>query len=151
MKRLLIACILSLIPAWALAAYQNPTVLENNRQADDEGVILFEFTGNAGEPTVQRRFVVQPNATVTSLRNWVDDTIAELNLLQTARTLPSLQPGQTVTRLARTTPPPTAKQVWLDKLRRYLDLKNSDITAAASAISALKADLEATYQAGYLD
>ena len=151
MKRLLIACILSLIPAWALAAYQNPTVLENNRQADGGGVILFEFTGNAGEPTVQRRFVVQPNATVTSLRNWVDDTIAELNLLQTARTLPSLQPGQTVTRLARTTPTPTAKQVWLDKLRRYLDLKNSDITAAASAISALKADLEATYQAGYLD
>ena len=84
MKRLLIACILSLIPAWALAAYQNPTVLENNRQADGGGVILFEFTGNAGEPTVQRRFVVQPNATVTSLRNWVDDTIAELNLLQTA-------------------------------------------------------------------
>ena len=151
MKRLLIACILSLIPAWVFAAYQNPTVLENNRQADGGGVILFEFTGNAGEPTVQRRFVVQPNATVTSLRNWVDDTIAELNLLQTARTLPSLQPGQTVTRLARTTPPPTAKQVWLDKLRRYLDLKNSDITAAASAISALKADLEATYQAGYLD
>jgi hypothetical protein len=150
---ILLVLLLLCVPSVGLAAYQNPTVLKNDATGDGGAAITFQFAGNAGEPIVVKVYTVQQNSTVTALRNWVDDTIVELNLLFTAKTLPSLQPGQTVPRLARTPPVPTAKQVWLDKLERYKNFKDTPLAVAGytNAVAALKADLEATYQNGFID
>lgn len=137
-------------PSLTWAAYQNPTVVSNARQGNGTVLMTFAFTGNAGEPTITKGYVIQQSTTATALRNWIDDTIKELDLVHTAATLAILQPGQTVPRLAKTTPAPTAKQVWRDKFQRYLLVKDAGIVAMSADIAALKADLEATYQAGFL-
>lgn len=150
MRSLLILLML-LAPSLALAAYQNPTVISNERQQNGFPRITFQFTGNAGEPVVRRAYVVSSSTTATTLRNWIANTIDELDLMHTAGTLAILQPGQTVPRLNRVNPAPTAKQIWRGKLDRYIHAKDSGITAIASALTTMKADLEATYQAGFLD
>lgn len=150
MKHFILADLFILLPTWSFAAYQNPTIISNDPIAGGFTRIGFLFTGNAGEPQVRKDFVINETTTAASLRNWVDDTIKQLDALRTAATLPALQVGQTITRLARTNPTPTAKQVWGGKLRRYMEVKDAGITAAASELSSLKADLEATYQAGFL-
>ena len=149
----ILLCALLLLPSISLAAYQNPTITANTKQADGSIRLTFRFTGNAGELVVNRDYQVNADTTATAVRNWVDDTIKELDFLQTAASLPSVQPGQTVTRLARTVPAPTAQQVWARKLHRYLTIKDSGLagSALASDVAALKADLEATYQAGHLN
>lgn len=143
--------IVPLVPSLSEAAYQNPTVVTNVRQANGTRLVTFAFVGNAGEPTETRGYVIQQETTATTLRNWIDDTIKELELVHTAANLAILQPGQqTVPRLARVTTP-SAKQVWLEKHERYMRVQNSDVAAIVSARATLKADLEATYQAGFLD
>lgn len=152
MKTLVLGLIL-LIPSLALAAYQNPTITANQPQGNGSTVITFQFAGNAGEPTVTRQYQVSQDTTVTAIRNWVDDTIKELDLVYTARTSPSAQPGQVVPRLARTSPPPTAKQIWREKFDRWKVFTASGLTNAAltTDLDALKADLEATYVDGFID
>lgn len=140
-----------LIPSISLAAYQNPMVKANTTLANGNVQITFEFNGNAGEPAVTRLFIVQKGTTAQELRNWVDDIIKELDLINAASKLAALQPGQTVPRLARVDPAPTAKQVWLSKFHRYISVKDAGITAIAADLATLKNDLEATYQTGYLD
>lgn len=139
-----------LAPSFVLAAYQNPTVVSNQRQANGTVLLTFAFAGNAGEPTVTRGYVVTQGTTPTVVRNWIDDTIKELDLVRTAETLPSIQPGQTVTRLAKSPSVPTAQQVWLQKLATYLRVKDSGIAATNADLATLKADLETTYQAGFI-
>lgn len=141
------------LPLPGFAAYQNPTVVSNQPQSSGFVKVVFQFTGNAGEPTREREYLVRPNTTAIHLRNWVADTRAELDLLHTASIIPSLQTGQTVTALARVIPSPTAKEVWNEKHDRYRKYKDSGLLGAtyASNLAALKADLEATYQAGFLD
>lgn len=148
----MLACLLAvlLLPSISLAAYQNPTVVSNQRQANGSVMITFAFAGNAGEPTVTRGYVVSSGTTATAVRNWIDDTIKELDLVRTAETLPAIQPGQTVPRLARPADVTPANRVWLQKLATYLQVKDSGLTALAADIAALKADLEATYVTGYL-
>lgn len=141
---------LCLIPSLSFAAYQNPTVVSNQRQPNGSVLITFSFAGNAGEPTIQRGFVVQPQTTATTLRNWIADTIDELDLVQTAATLPLLQKDQVVPKLARTPATPSACQVWTDKFFRYVHAKDSGVTAIATDLAALKANLESTYPAGCL-
>ncbi len=132
----------------SFAAYQNPTVVSNARQANGTVMITFAFAGNAGEPTVTRGYVVSQGTTATAVRNWIDDTIKELDLVRTAETLAALQIGQTVPRLARPADVPTAVRVCAEKLSDYLRVKDAGITAMAPEIAALKADIEATYVAG---
>ena len=152
MKTLLTLCMV-LLPSLALAAYQNPTVVSNQPQSTGFVKVTFAFTGSAGEPTRTREYLVRPTTTATLLRNWVDDTKQELNLLYTASVIPSLQPGQTVPGLARVDVPPTAKEVWNEKYERYKRYKDSGLVNAALTIdmNALKADLEATYLDGFID
>lgn len=148
---LVIAGLLSGFPSMGWGAYQSPTVVSNERQPTGFVRLGFLFTGDAGEPTVRREYTIGPSTTAAKLRNWVDETIQELEQLYTVSRLPSIQPGQTIPRLARVDPTPTGKQVWLEKFRRYLRVKDSGIVAVAGDLAALKADLEATYQPGYLD
>lgn len=150
MKTVLLVLFL-VLPSVSFAAYQNPVVKSNTTLANGNVQIGFEFSGNAGEPVVIRSFIVQKGTTAQELRNWVDDIIKELDLVNTASKLAVLQPGQTVPRLARVEPAPTAKQIWLSKFHRYLSFKDSGVAAIASDLAAIKSDLEATYQAGYLD
>ena len=153
MKQLILLFAILVLPVSALAAYQNPTVISNQPQSTGFVKVTFAFTGNAGEPTRTREYLVRPTTTATLLRNWVDDTKKELDLLHTASVIPALQPGQTVTALARVTPPPTAKEVWNGKYERYKRYKDSGLVNAAltADMNALKADLEATYLDGFID
>lgn len=149
--KFILACVFALLPSLALAAYQNPTVQSRQQQSSGFVKVVFQFTGNAGEVTVQRDYLVRPNSTSTHLRNWVEDTKKELDLLHTASTIPALQPGQTVPGLARVEPVLSAKEAWAEKLERYLRLKEAGITAMDSDLAALKTNLENTYQSGFLN
>jgi hypothetical protein len=149
---ILILLILFLFPSVTFAAYQSPTVISNERQQDGSTRLVFRFTGSAGEPTVVRSYVVSSGTTATLLRNWIDGVMNELDLMHSAATLAALQPGQTVTRLAPSAPPaPTAKEVWREKVSRYQRLSIVGLTGtAATDLAALLADINATYQAGFL-
>ena len=153
MWRAMMVFALMLIGAPAVqAAYQNPTVTGNDRQQNGSTKLTFQFTGNAGEPTVIRQYTVNPASTATALRNWVDGVMAELDLMHTAASLAALQPGQVVPRLAPVAPAPTAKNVWRGKIFRYDQACKSSFTGAvATACTALKSDIESTYAAGFLD
>lgn len=151
MKRLVvILCIVLAIPVFSHAGYQNPTVVSNDPIAEGDSRIRLQFTGNAGEPTVQRILIIPDGATNQSIRNMVDQLIDQLDRKRTAATMPILQVGNTINRLAVVPPVPTAKQIWQAKYYRYMEIKDGGIAAAASELAAMKADLEATYQAGFL-
>lgn len=149
MFKYIVLALLVLVPSISHAAYTSPQIVARDVQPSGYVTLTFIFSGNAGEPSVRRTFTVGGSTTATVLRNWVDSQMAELDLLYTASTIPSLQVGQTIPRLAPADQTP--KQVWLGKLDKYMRVKDSGIAAAASAIAALKTDLENTYQAGYLD
>lgn len=150
--------LLFLLPSLSLAAYQNPTITANTSMPDGSGgQITFQFTGNAGEPTVTKIYQVSAATTPTHVRNWVDDMIKELDAMFTAKTLPSAQVGQTVTRLARVNNPQTPKQIWNEKFQRlqqYCDSESgSKITAAAfvTDCNALRTNVNDTYVDGFID
>lgn len=151
MVTLLVFLVLMLNPILGHAAYQTPTIVQKDIQTSGVIFLTFQFTGNAGEPPVKRIFIVNQSTTATVLRNWVDDQMSELDLLFTAESLPQLQVGQSIPRLARVVPSPTAKDVWNAKFDRYVRALNSGISAISSDMTALKADLEATYQTGFIN
>lgn len=137
-------------PTIGHAAYNNPTIESREVQPNGYMRIIFRFTGNAGEQDVRIPFVLRPGMTDQEVRWWVDDTIVSLDAAMVTANRPAAQVGQTVPRLAR--PAKTAKQIWQQKLSRYLALKDSGLTGApATALAAMKTDLETSYQAGFLD
>lgn len=141
-----------MIPELAHATYQNPTVISNERLSIGSTKLIFRFNGNAGEPSVTREYMVGPATTATILRNWVDATLDELNLMHTAATLPALQPGQTVTRLAPVSPSASAKEIWQRKAVNYAQFcMNSFGGSIATDCTAMKLDIESTYQAGFMN
>ena len=144
--------LLLLAPVMASAAYQSPIVIDNERLSVGSTRLKFQFSGNAGEPVVIREYMVGPGTTATILRNWVDATLDELNLTHTAATLPALQPGQTVPRLAPVAPTASAKDVWQRKAASYARFCTHSFTGSVeTACTTLKSDIESTYQAGFLD
>ncbi len=150
--RILLLLVLLLAPSLAQAAYQNPTVISNERQPNGSTKLIFRFNGNAGEPAVTRDYTVNPTTTATILRNWVDATLNELDLMNTAANLASLQAGQTVPRLAPAAPTRTAKAVWREKTAIYeRTCMQSFAAPVATACGTLKTDIESTYVAGFLD
>lgn len=152
-RRFILACVLLLFPSVVMAAYQNPTVIDRQPMPSGFVKVMFQFTGNAGEATREREFILRPGVTAANVRNWVDDTKKELDLLHTAVVLPALQPGQTVTALARVAATTTAKEVWNGKYDRYKHFKDAGLLGAtyASDLAAMKSDIEATYQTGFLN
>lgn len=143
---------LMLMPTLVQAAYQNPTVERNEPTPYGATKLTFLFTGNAGEPVVRRDYTINASSTATTLRNWIDATIVELNLMRTTAVLAALQPGQVLPRLAPVAPTPTAKQAWRQKVNVYNDVcRSSFLNPVASACTALQSDIESTYQAGFLD
>jgi len=147
LKALTVSAMVLWLATPSLAAYQNPVVKSNQLQSNGSVLVTFEFAGDAGEPTVTKGYVIQRATTATELRNWVDDTISELDLIQTASKLASIQPGQTVPKLARVQPVLSACRVWVEKLERYLRVKDAGVTAIAVDVATLKTNIENTYPA----
>jgi hypothetical protein len=152
MKLLLIA-LWVLLPSMGWAAYLNPEIEQNALQPNGMVKLTLVFRGDAGEPDVRRELLVRPGMTFQQGRYFVDDTIRELDAARTASNVPQLQPGQTITRLVRPAAVPTAKQAWRTKFNAYMAAKDAGLTNATMAtdLAALKADLEATYQTGFLN
>lgn len=142
--RSLLLCLLLLVPSVTLAAYQDPVIISN-----DGKQVVFQFSGDAGEPIKTITYVVQATTTQKAVREWVKDTIDELNGVRSAASLAALQVGQTVARLNRTAAARAARELWYEKVEHYRQLKDLGIAAAASDLATLKADIEATYQAGF--
>lgn len=150
--RILLMILLLLVPLEAGAAYQNPTVIANERLSVGSTKLIFRFAGDDGEPIVTREYMIGPNTTPTILRNWVDATLDELNLMQAAATLPALQPGRVVPRLAPTVPAPSARAIWTRQVGLYREVcQSAFVGQVATDCAALKATIESTYQAGFLN
>lgn len=140
------------------ATYTTATIISNDAQEDGRAVLKVRFSGNAGEPAVDRSIVIDGNTTALSLRQWA---IAQRDALNGARTLSraaALQPGQTVdlTALPGQTPPTQAeldKRAWQEKANRLANLEALGplpAGALADAVAALRADVAATFTAAYL-
>ena len=148
----LLACFLLLVlPSLSLAAYQSPESKEKIRLPSGQTRTTYEFNGNAGEPTVTRQYVTGSGTTNQSIREWVADTIAELDRLQVVDGLPALQLGATPNPANRAAAVRTAKQTWQQKFELYLHIKDSGVAAISQYVADLKTWLEANYQAGFLD
>lgn len=142
--------ILSIMPAIGYAAYQDPVV--ESVQKEPNGLVRINvlFSGNAGEPDVRMPFIIRPGMVYRDIRVWAKEIIDDLDNVRTIATAPEIQAGQTIPRANRITTPETAKQSWNRRLRDYLRVKDSGIAAASAELASMKADLEATYQAGHL-
>lgn len=152
MKRLLAVLAVVLLPTVSHATYNQAVVDRNELTPYGAARLVTLFTGDDGEPQIRRDYVVNASSTMASYRQWVRAVLDELNLMRVVGVLPGLQPGQVITPLNLTPPTPTAKQVWRRKVDTYTQMQASGFTGTlATDLSALKADIEATYQVGYLD
>lgn len=152
MRGLLLA-ILLILPSLASAAYlDQATVLRYEQDGNGAARLIMRFTGNAGEPIVDRPYHVGPTSSFSGLRNWVNTTVTELNLSRTAGTAPQVAAGQVINGLAPAVVPPTPKSVWRAKVQTYNQACTQSFTGSvATACTALKSDIEGTYAAGFLD
>ena len=134
--------------------YVSGRVASNQVGVDGKTEIVLAIVGDGGEPEVQFKYPVPSNPSMPALRNALHSRITELNLARTVSTLPSVQENQIILPLARTVSAATPKQVWNDKvyqLERYLELQSKGVTAISVAVTALLADINATYVAGHAD
>jgi hypothetical protein len=140
-----------LLAAPASAAYNTATVKTNEPNRDGTYRLVATFTGNAGEPAVDREITVSAGTTLTVLRQWAINIAAELNGTRTVATNAAVQPGQTVNLTPITPAAATAEAVWQEKARRLQRLKALGLTnsTAVTRINALEADVNATFVDGY--
>lgn len=151
--RILIVLLLLLAPSLASAAYtDNATVLRYEQDQNGAARLIMRFAGNAGEAIVDRPYHINANSTVGVLREWVRGVVTELNLSRTAGTAPQVAPGTVISGQAPAAHTPTAKGVWREKVSIYDRACAQGFAAPVlTACVALKADIEATYQAGFLN
>ena len=140
-----------LFPVLAQAAYQDPVIEAVQVLPNGTTQVNLRFDGNAGEPPVQLSYVVRAGSNLRAAREWVKDVIDELDGVKTAAAIPGLQPGQTITRVARVNPARLAKQIWNEKYAIYERIQGSDVPALASVKATLKTWLDTNWQAGFLD
>lgn len=149
---IILLLVLLAIPSWSHAAYDAAVIDRNELTPSGAARLVTLFTGSAGEPPIRRDYTVNASSTMAIYRQWVKATIDELNLMRTVGVLPGLQPGQSITPLNPSTPALTAKAAWRQKVESYGQLCTHSFTGnTATDCAALKANIEATYQAGYLD
>jgi hypothetical protein len=151
MRFLWMVLVALIVPSVSLAGYQVPENIEKVRLSSGQTKAKFEFKGSAaGEPTVIREYVSSQGATNQSVREWVADTIAELDRLQTVDTLPALQLGAKPTPANRASAAKTAKQVWQSNASTCAQYKGVFTGKLGEDVDAMCADAQATYQAGFL-
>lgn len=154
--KILFMLVVLLSPSLALAAYLDPEVVRSERQSSGFIKKVMEFRGNNNEPTVQREYLIRPFPTGALLaihfRNWVYTTKRELNQLYTVSQHPNVADGQIVQELAPVASTTPAQQTWLDKVGMFKRACESGFTGAVETdCTAMKADIEATYQAGWIN
>ena len=135
-------------------AYQNPII--TSKEITNAGVRIFvEAVGDAGEETIRAERLITPKTTIQEVREWAwrlvneegpgRQTIADAITVNTP--IPPLQPAPP--------PGPTPRQVWVDKAERLIRAKEAasaglNAAAATADIATLEADVNATYQAGFI-
>lgn len=145
--------IVLLIPAVAPAAYINQAeVLRYEQDQDGAARLIMRFTGDAGEPIVDKPYNVTGAFSRALLRNWVDSVVDELNKKRSAGMDQQVGSGTRINGLAATPPAPSAKAVWRTKASTYREICGSGfVGTVATDCAALKTDIENTYSAGYLN
>ena len=135
---------LLLIPVSAAAVYPDSAVILRHEQDQNGSARLWlRFTGDAGEPIVDRAYPVTGTSTMAALRNWVNAVTTELNLSRAAGTAPAVAPGTVITGLAPTPPPPAAETVWRDKVRLYRETCTNGFTGSVTTeCNELKTEVE---------
>ena len=130
-------------------AYTTATlVAKDPALPDGRTQIIVEFTG-AGEVTKRANYMVGSADTALSIRRWAIATAKSFADVKTIAD--NLTVGQSVNLGAIADPAPTAQQVWQVKVERYKALVGLGLVGqAATDLSALKADIEATYLSAYL-
>jgi hypothetical protein len=131
-------------------AYVTATLVQKDPPGDDRRVhIVVEFVGNAGEPTVKREYYVAATDTLQSVRQWAIAQAASLAAVKTVAD--NLTVGMSVNLTPIVPPAPTARQVWLGKVSQYKQFAALGLTGTAAAdLAALLADINATYETGFL-
>lgn len=82
----------------AHAAYLDQgTILRYEQDGDGSARLIVRFTGDAGEPIVDKAYPISSGSSFQALRRWVRANVEELNLKRTAGTAP---PGGAVNRCA---------------------------------------------------
>ncbi len=142
-----------LIPSIGNAAYLDQgTVLRYEQDGNGSARLIVRFTGDAGEPIVDQAYTVTGTASLQGLRRWIRANVDELNLKRTVGTAPQVAPSTVLQGLAAASPAVIAKNVWREKVENYRQIcTNSFVGATATACTALKADIEGTYQATFLE
>jgi hypothetical protein len=131
-------------------AYTTATLIQKDPAGPDDRVrLVIQFTGT-GEAAKNLEYYVDGATTGLAIRRWAIDIAAKLDGRKTIAD--NLTVGQSINLAAIAPTPPTAKQVWLEKVGRYRYFSGLGLTGAANtALAALLTDINATYAAGFLD
>lgn len=141
----------SVIPshaAYTAASVQGQEELGN-------GMVRYQirFVGNAGEKLVVLPYEMVPAATEVltreALERWTDGVLKRLNVSESVKG--ALIPGSTITPRAPVTPTRPAKAEWQLKARTCLAYKDHFTGPLAADVNALCADVQRSYQKGFLD
>lgn len=154
MRTLIVVLSLVLLtPVLSYAAYNRAEVLLKDVLPNGATKLTVRFSGNAGESLVDREYTVGPTTTPTNVRNWVDLILTELNSTVSANALLAVGPGTVIPRLTPVVPAAPAKDVWQRKVADYAQFCTRGFTGLliATDCTALKGDIETTYQAGFLN
>lgn len=151
--RTLVVLITLLLPQLVHAAYLDQAeVLRYEQEQNGSARLIMRFQGNSGEPIVDRPYHVSSGSSVAKLRNWISQVVTELNLSRLAGTAPQVAPGTTLTGLSPSPVTPTAKGAWRTKVQIYKQACESSFTGSvATGCTAMKTDIENTYQSGFLN
>jgi hypothetical protein len=132
-------------------AYTTATLKSKDQPfADGRVRIIITFTGNAGEPSIDRDFILNAETTGLELRRWAINEAA--GLLARKTIVDSLTIGQSINLTPIAPPVPTAREIWEGKANRLRRAKELGLTnaTAVSELTTLEADVNATYVAGYI-
>lgn len=138
------------------ATYGTATVMVNEPRGNGLHRLVVRFTGNAGEPAVDRETVITGTTTLNQLRQWAIDQISDIQAARTLAGNANVQVGQSINLTPIPPPSKTAQEIWHEKAERLVRLKA--LTAAGltnatavSEINALATSVNDTYVSGYAD
>lgn len=147
------------MPSLASAAYLDQgEILRYEQDQNGAARWIIRFTGTGSEPIVDRPYNIAsipgttPAQYLLLLREWIRGVVNELNLARTAGVHPAVASGTILHGATASAPTPTAKSVWRGKVSIFGQACAYGFTGAiATDCTALKADIESTYQAGFLN
>jgi hypothetical protein len=112
-------------------AYTTATVSRNEPLPDGRARVFVMFTGDAGEPQMERDIYIDGSTTGASLKQWAIDLATSLNSARTIAKAPTLQIGQSISLVppAPVVPPappaPTAKELFMADVMLLRHMNNA--------------------------